>query len=148
VASILKSTRARLLVEYSQFALFDHFGTARLTDLGPSTGSDWVGRAGTGGVIFHASDRSLEALVELELWSAAPDIGAETVSERPHFEGVFTSDSGRVMLASLTGSPSDVTVELQGPGTYRVHAVRLGEKYDPEEGQVESWHLRVWSEPS
>src|SRR5689334_20690457 len=110
-ASILTTVNANLLVEFSQFLLFDHFSDARVTDLESPRQSDWVGYAGQGGAVFHASDRSIRAHIELELWSEQPP-PAEAMSARPHFQGSFVSDSGRVMLASTTGSPSDVIVAL------------------------------------
>ncbi len=142
-ASIVTTVSARLLVEFSHFLLFDHFSDACVTDLESPRRSDWVGYAGRGGAVFHASDLSIRAHVELELWSAQPP-PADSAHGLPQFEGLFTSDSGRVMLSSVTGAPSDVTVPLPNPGSYAVRAVRLGESVDEEDTQTEAWRLRVW----
>ncbi|SDL85025.1 hypothetical protein SAMN04488074_1146 [Lentzea albidocapillata subsp. violacea] len=144
-ASIITTAQARLLVEFSQFLLFDHFSDARVTNLEAPRQADWVGYSGHGGAVFHTSGRSIRAHVELELWSAQP---AEAALGLPQFEGSFVSDSGRVMLASVTGAPSDVTVALPHPGSYVVRAVRLGESLDEDDTQTEAWRLQVWPESS
>lgn len=134
--SLIRTVRARLPVEFSMFLLFDHFGDARQTELEMPAGR-WIGRAGRGGAAFHASDQSIRAFVELELWSGPPATAGQ-------FEGAFTTDSGRVMLCSTTASPGDVVVELPGPGEYAVRAARLGESVDEEGFQTERWRLQVW----
>jgi hypothetical protein len=144
--TIIKTLKVRLPVEYSQLVLFDYYGDASVSDLDRPAAPDWVGCSGTGGAVFHASDQSIAAFVELELWSdrPAPD-GAR--SGLPQFEGRFTADSGRVILASLTGSPSDVTVELPPSGSYVVRAVRLGFAVEVDDHQTEEWLLQVWPAP-
>lgn len=48
------------------------------------------------------------------------------------------------MLASLTGAPSDITVELPAAGAYMVRAVQLGSSLDGDGRQSEAWRLLVW----
>ena len=142
--TITKTLKVRLPVEYSQFVLFDYFGDASVSDLDRPAASDWVGCSGTGGAVFHASDQSIAAFVELQLWSDQPP--DRTRSDLPQFEGRFTADFGRVILASLTGSPSDVTVELPPSGSYVVRAVQLGFAVGEDDHQTEEWLLQVWPE--
>lgn len=141
-AAVTASTtvRANLMNEFSHFVLFDDFSDANMTDLRIPSGP-WVGCAGHGGAFFHTADQSISAHVELELWTEEPPTGE--ASDR-RFDGRFTTDSGRVILACVTGAPSDVIVELPGPGEYWVRAIRLGEGLDEEDMQFESWRLWVW----
>jgi hypothetical protein len=142
-ATRLRTVEARLLVEFSQFVLFDYFSDARITDLTVPQDSDWIGHTGHGGAIFHAADQSLEAHVRLEVWSEAPPV--DSAAAERQFEGVFTSDSGRVILASVTSSPRDVVVELPRSGEHHVRAIRLGKTEATDDGgQEESWLLMVW----
>jgi hypothetical protein len=133
----------RLPVEFSQFVLFDYFSDASTSDLERPASADWVGCAGRGGALFHASDQSIAAYVELELWSGRPPAD-EIADDLAWFEGRFTADSGRVVLASTTGSPSDVTIDLPAAPCHAVRAIRLGVFADDEGRQDERWRLLVW----
>jgi hypothetical protein len=146
-ASITKTVNARILIEFSQFVLFDYFGDASVSGIERPANADWVGCAGRGGAVFHASDQSITAYIELELWSGQPPAD-DLADELARFEGRFTADSGRVILASLTGSPSDVTVDLPVAPGYEVREIRLGSSVDEEGQQNEAWRLLVWPAPS
>ena len=142
-AKITSTVKARIPVEFSQFVLFDYFGDASVTDIERPANAGWVGCAGRGGAVFHASDQSIAAYIELELWSTQP-AADDLPDDLARFEGRFTADSGRVILASLTGSPSDVTIELPAAPGYGVRAIRLGSAVDEEGRQNERWRLLVW----
>lgn len=142
-ANITKTVKARIPVEFAQFVLFDYFGDASVSDIERPTNADWVGCAGRGGAVFHPSDQSIAAHVELELWSGQPSAD-DLHDDLARFEGRFTADSGRVILASLTGSPSDVTIELPPAPGYEVRAIQLGSSVDEEGRQNEAWRLLVW----
>lgn len=142
-AQISKTVTASLPVEYSQFALFDYFGDASTSNLDRPAKSDWVGCSGHGGAVFHASDQSITVHVELELWSGQPPLDETTLGLRT-FEGRFTTDSGRVILASLTGSPSDITVELPTAGPCMARAINHGPSVNEDGRQNEKWQLQVW----
>ncbi|SES37540.1 hypothetical protein SAMN05216188_14410 [Lentzea xinjiangensis] len=145
-ANITKSVKARIPVEFSQFVLFDYFGDASVSDLERPANADWVGCVGRGGAVFHASDQSIAAHIEFELWSEQPAVD-DAAGELARFEGRFTAESGRVILASLTGSPSDVTIDLPTASSFAVRATRLGSSVDDEGRQNEAWRLLVWPVP-
>ncbi|KJK40108.1 hypothetical protein UK23_40560 [Lentzea aerocolonigenes] len=142
-ANIIKTVKARIPVEFSQYVLFDYFGDDSVSDIERPANAGWVGCAGRGGAVFHASDQSIAAYIELQLWSGQP-AADDLVDDLARFEGRFTADSGRVILASLTGSTSDVTVELPSAPGYGIRAIRLGSAVDEEDRQNEEWRLFVW----
>ncbi|WP_157528127.1 hypothetical protein [Nocardia sp. NRRL S-836] len=144
-ANLTKSVKARIPVEFSQFVLFDYFSDASVSDIQRPANADWVGCADRGGAVFHASDQSIAAHIDLELWSEAPaDRGLP--GDVARFEGRFTAESGRVILASLTGSPGDVTIDLPTAPHYAIRAIRLSTSVDEEDRQNEAWRLLVWPE--
>ena len=141
LAEKITTHNAHLLVEFSHFVLFDHSGEARTTDLLALRRPGWIAVSGTGGALFNASGRSITADVTLELWTDTPP--SPLADDQQQYEGQFTTDSGQVLLSSVTGSPNDVAVQLPGPGTYQLRARRLGETVNHDE-QTESWLLQTW----
>lgn len=140
-AEKITTINAHLPVEFSHFVLFDHSGEARTTDLLPLRRPGWIAVSGPGGALFNASDRSITTHVTLELWTDTPPTAP--AADHHQYEGEFTTESGRLLLAGATGSPDDVAVPLPRPGTYRLRARRLGEAVD-DDVQTESWLLQSW----
>ncbi|WP_199440218.1 hypothetical protein [Umezawaea beigongshangensis] len=141
---VRRTWRTRLLVEFSHFVLFDFSGSSSLADLHTATDSHRIGRSGPGGVLLHATDFDLEADVVVELHDTDP--GTDDHS----WTGEFHTDSGTLLLASATGAPGDIPVDLPAPGDYRLRARRLPELIDTsfgDEARCEQWVLCVWPAP-
>ena len=142
--AVRRTWHARLLVEFSHFVLFDFSGRASPGNLLRNTDSRWVGASGPGGAVFHATDSNLEADVVVELHDTDP--GPADPGDYA-YTGGFRTDSGNLLLAAVTGSPSDTTVDLPHPGDYRLRAHRLPEPVDTSFGdraRCEQWVVRVW----
>ncbi|TVT50072.1 hypothetical protein FNH05_16330 [Amycolatopsis rhizosphaerae] len=65
------------------------------------------------------------------------------------FEGTFTTDTGRVVLGTVTGSPSDRSIELPRKGTYQIRAYRSRSLVLPDdpsdvETSVQRWLIQIW----
>ncbi|HWO65460.1 MAG TPA: hypothetical protein VNO31_36045 [Umezawaea sp.] len=145
VAQVTRRYEGRVLIEFSHFALFDFFDYTSLSDISTRSDSDRVGQSGPGGAVFQADDRNLEVLATVELWTATPPPAG--VLPTYSYSGTFICGSGKVLLTSVTGGPSSVVVELDGPGEYYVEAARLPETLDTlvgDEGRCERWWIRVW----
>ncbi|WP_340682533.1 hypothetical protein LCL61_28190 [Amycolatopsis coloradensis] len=136
---------ATIPVDHSQFTIFDVFGNDTYADLPIPQDPDWLVSAGSGGALFHTSDRALSAEVTLEIWAHEP---AHDIDETPHEEHVFNSPTGRLMIACITASPSDKNVALPASGDYKLRARRtrtsnIAEPGDPDVYK-ESWTVQVW----
>ncbi|AHH98829.1 hypothetical protein GCM10010174_66800 [Kutzneria viridogrisea] len=134
-----------VLVEFSQFVLFDVFGDASLAEIDIPRDSAWVAASGYGGARFHAMDQSIFAAIAVEVHQHAP---ADPMPEVVHgCEGEFATPTGRLLLASLTGSPSDTAIALPSPGRYRFRARRWAvDQRDPDRSYdtFESWIIQIW----
>lgn len=137
-------------VDYHQFHLFDvESRRYSLPDLKPPT-DDAIGISGAGGARFFTLGDMTDVVVDVELWSAEPDEPEQRHEQR--YQGEFTVDTGRVVLGSTTGSPTDVLIELPQPGPFRLRAFRNSKAaVDPEFPDLtrhdEKWLIQVWPRP-
>lgn len=142
---LVREIKANILIDHSQFVLFDYFSDeVSLSNLSGPRDSNWIAYSGRGGVSFHAADNALSAAVRVQIWGTLPEKRSDVANV---FEGTFSTPSGRVMLACLIASPSDVPVELLGPGEYAVRAWPAPE-YDvvvPDSVTMEAqgWKIQV-----
>ncbi|ONF74510.1 hypothetical protein AVR91_0203780 [Amycolatopsis keratiniphila subsp. keratiniphila] len=119
---------------------------ARPTNLSPrSRGA--IAVCGHGGCRFFTLGEMADVVVEFELWATEPALPTSPHGDR--FEGSFTVDTGRVVLGSVTGSPSDVVIELPVPGPFRLRAFRAGTPtvnadFPDLDHRHERWLIQTW----
>jgi hypothetical protein len=146
--AVRRTWRTRLPLEFGHFVLFDFAGHSSPADL-HTTDSHWIAVSGAGGAMFHGTDRNLEADVIVNFHDT--DHEPDDIGENS-YTGGFRTDSGSLLLAASTGSPTDITVDLPAPGDYQLSARRLPGLVDTslgDQARCEQWILRIWpAQPS
>ncbi|MBB5852108.1 hypothetical protein ACFQ05_02390 [Amycolatopsis umgeniensis] len=134
-------------IDYHQFMLFDvESAEARASHLSPQTDGA-IAVSGHGGGKFFTLGEMTDVVVDFELWTAEP--APPVPPEGDRFEGSFTVDTWRVVLGSVTGSPSDVIIELPIPGPFQLRAFRTSAPVEnadfPDlDYRHERWLIQTW----